>query len=190
MSKPSTFVIAVSGSRTITDTAHVNDILDEEYAYAAFELGLDVVMHLGDARGVDSIALEWARNRGVTRVVFYADRKGYDFWLQARGLREWGPEDEQAVLAADWDRDGKRAGMIRNHAMIAGVNDERGRAPKADLLCAIWDGESRGTANAIGTARQWQVFTHRWADSVHVMTELPPYTHAEKLELLEAAARR
>jgi len=40
---------------------------------------------------------------------------------------------------ADWDKHGKAAGPIRNRAM----------AEYADALLAVWDGESKGTANMI-----------------------------------------
>lgn len=40
---------------------------------------------------------------------------------------------------ADWDRLGKKAGMIRNNDMLAVSN----------RLLAIWDGSSKGTAQAI-----------------------------------------
>ena len=40
---------------------------------------------------------------------------------------------------ADWDKHGKAAGPIRNRAM----------AEYADALIAVWDGESKGTANMI-----------------------------------------
>ena len=45
---------------------------------------------------------------------------------------------------ANWDQHGKQAGFIRNTQM-AGV---------ADMLIAFWDGESRGTAHMIDTARK------------------------------------
>ena len=45
---------------------------------------------------------------------------------------------------ADWDQYGKQAGFIRNTQM-AGV---------ADMLIAFWDGQSRGTAHMIDTARK------------------------------------
>ena len=45
---------------------------------------------------------------------------------------------------ANWDQYGKQAGFIRNTQM-AGV---------ADMLIAFWDGESRGTAHMIDTARK------------------------------------
>ena len=45
---------------------------------------------------------------------------------------------------ADWDQYGKQAGFIRNIQM----------ADVADMLIAFWDGESRGTAHMIDTARK------------------------------------
>ena len=48
------------------------------------------------------------------------------------------------VYPADWDQHGKQAGFIRNTQM-AGV---------ADMLIAFWDGESKGTAHMIDTARK------------------------------------
>ena len=44
---------------------------------------------------------------------------------------------------ANWDQYGKQAGYIRNTQM----------ANVADMLIAFWDGESRGTAHMIHTAR-------------------------------------
>jgi len=43
---------------------------------------------------------------------------------------------------AQWDRQGKAAGPIRNSQMVAG----------ADILVAIWDGQSPGTRNCINEA--------------------------------------
>lgn len=45
---------------------------------------------------------------------------------------------------ADWNKYGKRAGPLRNLQM----------AEYADALIAVWDGESKGTANMITQARQ------------------------------------
>ena len=45
---------------------------------------------------------------------------------------------------ANWNQYGKQAGFIRNTQM-AGV---------ADMLIAFWDGQSRGTAHMIDTARK------------------------------------
>lgn len=45
---------------------------------------------------------------------------------------------------ADWNKYGKRAGPLRNLEM----------AEYADALIAVWDGESKGTANMIMQAEQ------------------------------------
>src|SRR5678816_4112139 len=111
-----TFIITVSGSRGITDRERVWQVLDEEAAYYLC-LGYELVFRLGDAHGVDYLALEWARDRGFTRRVYFADAQGYLAWQGSAGLLA---DDgaESAVLAADWDRDGKQAGSIRNSAML------------------------------------------------------------------------
>lgn len=46
---------------------------------------------------------------------------------------------------AEWNRYGKRAGIIRNLAML----DEQ-----PDLVLAFWDGRSRGTKHTIDEARK------------------------------------
>ena len=48
------------------------------------------------------------------------------------------------MYPANWDEHGKQAGFIRNTQM----------ADNADMLIAFWDGESRGTAHMIATARK------------------------------------
>lgn len=48
------------------------------------------------------------------------------------------------VFNAEWGKHGRGAGHIRNREM----------AENADALIAIWDGESRGTANMIETAKR------------------------------------
>jgi len=46
------------------------------------------------------------------------------------------------ICPADWSRYGRRAGPLRNRAMVA----------SSDFLYAFWDGQSRGTASAIQAA--------------------------------------
>lgn len=70
----------------------------------------------GCARGADTLGAEWALANGVP-------------------LFEY---------PADWDRYGKKAGMIRNKEM----------ARYAQALIAIWDGESRGTKHMIEHATE------------------------------------
>lgn len=71
----------------------------------------------GMAKGVDLLGKAWAEKKGIPVVEF----------------------------PADWEKFGKRAGIVRNQRM----------AEYADALVAIWDGESRGTAHMIKSA-QWE----------------------------------
>lgn len=71
---------------------------------------------VGGARGADMMAEEWARTRGIHGV----------------------------LLTPDWDRHGRRAGFIRNIAML----DE-----KPDLVVAFLAGPSRGTWHTIKAAQ-------------------------------------
>lgn len=49
------------------------------------------------------------------------------------------------LYPANWERHGKRAGMLRNIAMIQHV----------DEVIAFWDGRSSGTKHAIGLANKF-----------------------------------
>lgn len=154
------FIITVSGSRGITDQAHVWDLLDAEWAYYAC-LGFDPIhFRLGDAAGVDHLALRWARERGFERTIYFADRQGFETWEQSHALISTTPELERACLPSDWDRDGKSAGPARNAAMI-GILESQYR-PLADLLVAVWDGSSPGTRNCMAFARNAGVFIHQY----------------------------
>ena len=74
-----------------------------------------IVIISGAARGADTLGERYAHERG------YAVEK----------------------YPADWQRDGKAAGPIRNAQM----------AKVADALIAFWDGSSKGTQNMIDLAR-------------------------------------
>lgn len=68
----------------------------------------------------------------------------------ARGIDSCGEHYAQSYnlkltkFPADWDKYGKKAGMIRNQEM----------ANYADALLLIWDGESRGSANMLYQMKQ------------------------------------
>lgn len=47
------------------------------------------------------------------------------------------------IIPADWNRHGKKAGMIRNAAIVR----------RAESVVAFWDGKSPGTANTIRRAK-------------------------------------
>lgn len=67
----------------------------------------------GGARGIDKAGEEWAQGSGIPVKQFLAD----------------------------WEKDGKAAGIYRNIDM----------AEYADALIAIWDGQSRGTLHMINS---------------------------------------
>ncbi len=70
-----------------------------------------IVIISGAARGADTLGEQYAHERGYVVEIY----------------------------PADWNRDGKAAGPIRNAQM----------AKVADTLIAFWDGQSKGTANMI-----------------------------------------
>ena len=74
-----------------------------------------VVIISGHATGADDLGERYAQERGL--------------YLDAH--------------PADWDKNGRAAGPIRNKEM----------AEIADALIAFWDGASRGTKNMIDTAK-------------------------------------
>jgi len=179
MSHTGPFIITVSGSRGITSQPLVWDALDQEYVYYVC-LGYEPEFRLGDAAGVDHLALRWARERGLPRTIYFADRKGYETWVQSRGLLSPTPELERGRLVSDWDRDGKQAGMVRNAAMI-GILEPQYR-PAADLLVALWDGSSRGTRNCMATARTAGVFIHQYGGDSPVTFKTAGPRDAELVE--------
>jgi hypothetical protein len=69
----------------------------------------------GGAQGADAFGEWWARNRSLPL----------------------------EIDLANWDRDGKLAGMIRNERMTA----------RATHLVSFWDGKSRGTAHMLQCMR-------------------------------------
>lgn len=65
----------------------------------------------GGARGIDTNAAEYAHKHNIPLLEYYPD----------------------------WDKHGKRAGILRNEVM----------GNEADALLAIWDGKSKGTEHMI-----------------------------------------
>lgn len=71
---------------------------------------------MGAAKGTDTLAIKYAKERGY----------------------------KLTKMPANWDKHGKKAGIIRNKEM----------ADYAEALIAFWDGKSRGTKNMIETAKK------------------------------------
>jgi hypothetical protein len=101
--------LLVSGSRTITDKHKVFQALDE--MMSVMLKGEDVTIIEGGAKGVDTLARLYAIEHKI-------------------------PYEEHP---ADWDKNGRAAGYVRNVEMVK----------EADVALIIWDGKSKGTAHAM-----------------------------------------
>lgn len=101
--------LLVSGSRTITDRSKVFQALD--FMISEMLMGEEVTIIEGGAKGVDTLAKAFAIEHKI-------------------------PYEEHP---ADWDKNGRAAGYIRNVEMVK----------EADVALIIWDGKSKGTAHAM-----------------------------------------
>ena len=85
------------------------------------QLSPDDIVISGGAKGVDETAEDEARKLGM----------------------------EVISIPAEWNKYGKRAGLMRNDIIVA----------MADLVVAFWDGVSRGTKYTIDRAKEKNVIT-------------------------------
>lgn len=108
------FRVIIAGTRTFNDYDLLQASCDRLLAEKRRTHA--IVILSGTARGADSLGERYAHEHG------YAVEK----------------------YPADWQRDGKAAGPIRNAQM----------AKVADALIAFWDGKSRGTKNMIETGKR------------------------------------
>lgn len=108
------FRVIIAGSRTFSNYQLLRDSCNS--LLSEKQRTHTVVIISGTAQGADRLGEHYARERGFQ-------------------LRRF---------PADWDRNGKAAGIIRNAQMAA----------NADALIAFWDGKSRGTRNMIETAKK------------------------------------
>jgi predicted Rossmann fold nucleotide-binding protein DprA/Smf involved in DNA uptake len=92
--------------------------------------------------------IDWAVTEVVSGNARGADAGG-EYWARKNQI-------PVKLFPADWNKHGKSAGPIRNRLMAA----------YAEALVAVWDGESRGTANMIQEAekRGLRIYVHlvRW----------------------------
>lgn len=103
------------------------DYQDRDFAFAALDrfaakFGVECVIH-GAAKGADTLADEWAGSRGVS-------------------VRRF---------PANWERDGKAAGLIRNQEMI----------DKAEPTAVIAFPGGRGTADMVARAKRHGIPVYR-----------------------------
>lgn len=111
----STFRVIIAGSRDL-ESESVYQFLAKKCDDLLYKKHPDIEIVSGTARGIDKLGERYAEDRG------YMVRK----------------------FPANWEADGKKAGIFRNIAM----------AEYAHALIAFWDGESRGTAHMIQVAKE------------------------------------
>lgn len=114
--------IVIAGSRSIDDYALVDAAMVQYTAGAPNRGRYEIVS--GGAQGVDEMAQRWAERYDCEFTTFDPSRP------------------EKTMTDYSWERDGKKAGPLRNREM----------AEYADALVAVWDGESSGTRDMIEKA--------------------------------------
>lgn len=107
--------IIVAGSRAFNDQQMVFNAIETFVKQHDLSLS-DIEIVSGGAIGVDRFGEKWANAKNVKLTIF----------------------------KADWNKHGKKAGMIRNKDM----------RKYSDALIAIWDGRSKGTKHMIDNAYQ------------------------------------
>lgn len=156
---PTVIIIVISGSRSIVDQMKVEEWLNDRAAYYV-SINYEPHFRVGDCKkGVDPIALYWARQMGYPVTVYTAsDANAIELML----------EGVDVVQCSDWaeDRDGRGAGPMRNAIMLTAKSEETNSADRVKtltpaLLLAAWDGESRGTKHAMDVAKTAGIFIHR-----------------------------
>lgn len=103
--------LGIVGSRAITDKDFVFGLIDRNLPAIENSVGSVDTICSGGATGIDSLAEQYAESRGLKLVVHYPD----------------------------WKRNGRGAGMVRNHDIVHW----------SDFVLAIWDGRSSGTKHSI-----------------------------------------
>lgn len=112
-------VIIVAGSRSFSDKSLMYKKLDH-YLQRYKEI---LIVH-GGAKGADTCAAMYAKERGIKTKVFLPD----------------------------WDKHGKKAGILRNIEMFEYASQFQNRG------CVVfWDGKSKGTKNDIELAEKYNI---------------------------------
>ena len=112
--------LIIAGSRDLEVTNHFIDAVIR----TQFDLDPSEIVSGHCPTGVDKAGEEW---------YFYRRNPEHGACLNLTNQFKMA----LSVFKADWDKNGKAAGPIRNLAM----------AEYADALLLIWDGESKGSAN-------------------------------------------
>lgn len=96
-----TKTVIVSGSRTITDYQVVKEAIESSPWFGAID-----TVYIGDAKGVDTLALRWCKENGITYRIFKANWGLYGRGAGPERNREMILEGGEAVVAV-WDGESK-----------------------------------------------------------------------------------
>lgn len=110
--------VIIAGTRNFDNYELLKQKMDKILA-ARVRNNEEIIIVSGTARGADKLGERYARERGYTIKRF----------------------------PADWDKNGKRAGYIRNEEM----------AKYADACVCFWDEASRGTKHMIDLATRYKL---------------------------------
>lgn len=119
--------VIIAGSRDFNDYDVLEDKVDEFF--------LDFFKHNSD-KGFSRIKIISGTARGTDRLgERYAEACGY----------------EVVRFPAEWDKLGKRAGVVRNAEMAKYASE----GEHCGVLVVFWDGKSKGTEHMINIAKEY-----------------------------------
>ena len=146
-----TFNVVISGSREFTEFDKFATALDE--VLKTYRSKSYIRLFEGGARGIDRLARTYAIMRKVRHERFHAD----------------------------WDKFGKRAGILRNIEMINA----------GDMVVAFWDGQSKGTKHAIDYAikKRKRLVVVRLDKNMQT-EEVCPITHYENRRMSDDLSKK
>ncbi len=133
--------VVISGSRTINDIK----LIEMSVAESGFDVS-EVIS--GGAKGIDTLAVEWAVENDIPINVFEAAWNNLDHPDALIKTSRWGQKYDA------------RAGLRRNELM----------AVYADALIAIWDGKSKGTKHMLKMARKRELPTFVYRTDLPIKT--------------------
>lgn len=130
-------IVAITGSRANVPAEIVHHGLSEFIRSLSHYDAANVQFRVGDAGGVDTFVRGWMTcNFFKERLIVYcASDEKYVKLTRSRF---------KCVSASDWNREGPKAGLIRNAVMLRG----------SEKLIKFWDGQSPGTRSCADVAEQ------------------------------------
>jgi len=125
----------VTGSKNFSDYKFLEDIIDEVlFEIYVFSKGFNYVEIVSgtSSKGVDSLSVQYAKSRNYQIKQF----------------------------PVQWDLYGRRAGILRNNEMAKYLYRNIYEHKGLGICICFWDEKSKGTANMIDTAKQYNIPTY------------------------------